>query len=79
VLSIKQDQDIEICKIRDRLEKDEDKLYELRDDLVYRKINKNKLLLYMSEVMENNVICTYCDDIGHVGASKVIANIIKIY
>ena len=70
MLPIKQDQDIEICKIHDRLEKDEDKLYELRDDLVYRKINKNKLLLYMSEVMEN-IICTYCDDIGHVGASKV--------
>jgi len=71
-LSIRQDQDQTICKIRDQLEKREDKLYELRDGLVYRKINKHRLL-------ENNVIRTCHDDLGHVGAKKVISNIMKVY
>jgi len=53
------------------LEKGEDKLYELRDDLVYRKINKNKLLFYVPEVMETTCVG---DNIGHAGASKVIVN-----
>lgn len=79
MLSIKQDQDAEICKIRDRLEKSEDKLFELRDGLVYRKVNKNNLLFYVPEVMESNVIRTCHDDLGHVGTSKVIASITKIY
>lgn len=79
VLSLKQEQDQEICKIRDKLEKNEDKLYELRDGLVYRKINKHKLLFYVPETMENNVIRTCHDDLGHVGVKKVIANITKVY
>ena len=54
VLSIKQDQDREICKIRDKLEKSEDKTYKLRDGLVYRKINKWKLSFYVPQAMENN-------------------------
>jgi len=33
----------------------------------------------MCEIMQNNVICTCHDNIGHVGANKVIANITKIY
>ena len=33
----------------------------------------------MCEIIQNNVICTCHDDIGHVGANKVIANITKIY
>jgi len=78
-LSIKQDQDQRICKIRDQLEKREDKLYELRDGLVYRKINKHRLLFYVPESMENNVIRTCHDDLGHVGAKKVISNIMKVY
>lgn len=79
VLSIKQDQDPEICKIRDKLEETEDKMYELRDGHVYRKINKRKLLFYVPHTMENNVIRTCHDDLGHVGISKVIANINKVY
>lgn len=79
VLSLKQNQDQEICKIRDKLERSEDKLYELRDGLVYRKINKHRLLFYVPEVMENNVIRTCHDDLGHVGIKKVITNIMQVY
>jgi len=81
VLSIKQEDQEEICKIRNRLEKGEDKLYELRNGFVpyIAKINKNKLLFYVPEIMKNNVICTYHDDIRHVEASKVITHITKIY
>lgn len=43
-LSIQQDRDSEIVKIRDRLETSEDKFYELRDSLVYRKDKNDKLL-----------------------------------
>lgn len=78
-LSIKQDQDPEICEIRDKLEKGEDKMYELRDGLVYWKYNKRKLLFYVPRTMENNVIRTCHDDFGHVGLRKVIENINKIY
>jgi len=76
-LSIKQDQDPEICKIRDKLEKSKCKLYELRNGLVYRKVNKRKLLFYVPLTMEN-VIRTGHDDLGHVGLNKVVANITKI-
>jgi len=78
-LSIKQDQDEKIQKIRDKLEENEDKLYALRDGLVYRKINKRNLLFYVPEQMENNVIRICHDDLGHVGTRKVISNITKTY
>jgi len=62
------------------LENGEIKLYELRDDLIYQKINKNKLLFYVgSNGKQRYDIRTCHDDIGHIEASKVIANIIKIY
>lgn len=79
VLSLKQDQDQVICKIREKLEKGEDKLYELRNGLVYRKVNKQKILFYVPETMENNIIRTCHDDLGHVGIKKVIMNILKVY
>jgi len=42
-LSIRQNQNQIICKIRDRLQKSENKSYELRNGFVYWKINKNNL------------------------------------
>ena len=78
-LSICQDRDEEICTIRDDLEKAELKLYELRDGLVYRKSKHKRLLLYVPETMENNIIRTCHDDLGHVGVDKVVYNISKIY
>jgi len=46
-LSICQDQDEEILKIRNKLEKNDVKYYELRDGLVYRKHKNKKLLFYV--------------------------------
>lgn len=78
-LAICQNRDVEINKIRDTLEHAESKLFELRDGLVYWK-NKNKeLLFYVPQSMENNVIRTCHDELGHVGYDKVVNNLLKIY
>lgn len=33
----------------------------------------------VAECLENNIICTCHDDIGHVGIGKVIENILRMY
>jgi len=78
-LSIQQDRDAEIVKIRDRLETSEDKFFKLRDGLVYRKDKNKKFLFYVPLSMEGNVIRTCHDDVGHVGVDKVVGNIGKVY
>lgn len=78
-LSIQQDRDVNIVNIRTKLENSEDKFFELRNGLVYHKDKTKKLLFYIPSSMENNVIRTCHDDIGHVGLDKVINNICKIY
>ncbi|XP_011859227.1 PREDICTED: uncharacterized protein LOC105556736 [Vollenhovia emeryi] len=78
-LSICQDRDEKIVKIRDELEKGDVQFYELRDGLVYRKDKHKKLLFYVPGVMESNVIRTCHDDIGHVGVDKTVNNIQKVY
>jgi len=78
-LSICQDRDDEIIKIRDELEKRDVKHYELRDGLVYRRDRNIKLLFYVPRSMEKNVIRTCHDDLGHVGIDKVVNNITKVY
>lgn len=55
------------------------KFYELRDGLVYRKDKTKKLLFYVPESMENNVIRTGHDDLGHLGVEKVFGNLTKVY
>jgi len=77
-LSICQDRDDEIIKIRDELEKRDVKHYELRDGLVYRRDRNIKLLFYVPRSMEKNVIRTCHDDLGHVGIDKVVNNITKV-
>jgi len=78
-LSICQDRDPEILKIREELKKGEVRYYELRDGLVYRKDNNKKLLFFVPRSMETNVIRTCHDDIGHVGVDKTVSNISKVY
>lgn len=78
VLSIKQDQDKEIGRIREELEQRESKLFELRNGLVYRKRDKN-LLFYVPRSMEQSIIRTYHDDIGHVGINKTSELILRTY
>lgn len=72
ILSIKQDQDSAIKKLREQLEITESKFFELRDRLVYRKAKSGKLLFYVPECLENNIIRACHDDIGHVGIGKVV-------
>ena len=78
-LSVRHNQDTEITKIRERVEKSEDKFFELRDGLVYRKTNDNNLLFYVLEPMVDNVIRTCHDDLGQIGLEKVVHNSTKIY
>nr|XP_012225735.1 PREDICTED: uncharacterized protein LOC105674166 [Linepithema humile] len=66
-LSICQDRDAEILKIRERLEEGEVKHYELRDGLVYRKDNDKKLLFFVywfprlrEKVKEHIANCLRC-------------------
>lgn len=77
-LSIMQDRDREIGKIREELERSESKLFELRNGLVYRK-NKNKIQFYVPRSMEQNVIRTYHDEVGHVGENKTSELIARTY
>ena len=79
ILSVKQDKDKEIIEIRDRLENEEDRYFELRDGLVYRKTKDRRLLFYVPKCLEDNVIRTCHDDIGHVGIDKVVDNINRVY
>ncbi|XP_076392691.1 uncharacterized protein LOC143265294 [Megachile rotundata] len=69
-LSLCQDKDPEIGKIRELLEKSEMKHFELRDGLVYRKNKMKKLLFYVPRLMEDKVIRSCHDDLGHVGQDK---------
>lgn len=78
-LSVCQDCDENILKIRNELEKDDVKHYELRDGFVYRKDKNKKLLFCVPRSMESNVIRTCHDDLGHVGIDEVVDCITKIY
>ena len=78
-LALCQNRDEEIEKIRDELEKRDLPFYELRNGLVYRKDRSKKLLFYVPRLMETNVIRVYHDDLGHLGADKVINNLGKLY
>lgn len=79
ILSVKQSQDNTIRELRNQLEISENKFYELRDGLVYRKVGNNKLLFYVPACLESNVIRTCHDDLGHLGVDKVVENITRIY
>jgi len=77
-LTICQGQDTKIVDIRDKLEKSEDRYFELRNGLVYRKRN-DKLLFYVPEIMERNVIFKYHDEMGHLGVEKTSQAITQNY
>lgn len=68
-LGIKQGQDLKISEIKNSLETNQSKLFELNNGLVYRKHN-DSLLFYVPLSMESNVIRSCHDDLGHVGTDK---------
>lgn len=78
ILAIKQGIDENIVNIRNSLQSRSDKNFELREGLVYRK-EKGRLLFYVPQSMENNVIRSCHDDMAHVGVQKVIENVRRIY
>lgn len=77
-LSIKQSTDPEIVGIRIKLENSDIPFYELRNGLVYRTVGK-KILFYVPNELIDNVIRICHDNMGHVGADKVVELIQNSY
>ena len=77
-LTVSQSRDPEIVKIRERLEKSEDKLYEMRNGVIFRKKN-DELRFYVPAHMENNVLYKYHDEMGHLGVEKTTDAINSTY
>lgn len=77
-VTVCQGQDPDILEIREKLERAEDKLYELRNGLVYRKYD-NRLIFYVPQQMERNVLYKYHDELGHLGTEKTSQAILEHY
>lgn len=77
-LAVSQSQDPNIKDIRTKLENSEDKWYEMRNGVVYRK-KKDKLLFVVPSSMESRILYKYHDELGHVGVEKVCEVISKNY
>lgn len=77
-LAFHQMKDPKIKHIRDKLRKCESKFFELNDGLVYRKVN-NRILFYVPDLMQSNVISKNHDDVGHAGIDKVVNRILRVY
>jgi len=61
--------DLKIREIRERLEKSEDRYYEMRNGLVYRKWGQN-ILFYVPHDMEYEVLHRYHNELGHFATEK---------
>lgn len=77
-LLLAQNRDIMIRKLKEKLEKAEDKFYEMRNSLVYRK-RANEIFFYVPEAMEKHIIRKYHDELGHLGIEKTSDIILKNY
>ncbi|XP_039490057.1 uncharacterized protein LOC120450884 isoform X1 [Drosophila santomea] len=78
-LVICQGKDTKLKEIRQLLENTENKLYEMRNGIVYKKTNENRLLFYVPIEMEEQVLYKYHNELGHVGRDKMIEAIMKNY
>lgn len=78
-LAILQSQDPALDDLRIELEKKESKLYEMRDGLIYKKINKKKIRFYVPESMQLQVVRNSHDNLGHIGIEKTIEVISRNY
>lgn len=67
-LALKQNTDQNIMKLKYELETKEHPLYELQNNLVYRKVD-NGVVFYVLETMEFNILHTY-NEMGHFGIGK---------
>ncbi|CAI6370521.1 unnamed protein product [Macrosiphum euphorbiae] len=77
-LSIKQIEDKDINKLKERLKKCEDKYFEMRNGLVYRKY-KSELLFYVPSSMEDNVIRSVHEEYGHLGVEKTSEVVLRTF
>lgn len=77
-LALRQDNDDTIKDIRVRLETSEDKYYEMRNGLVYRKL-EDRILFYVPCCMEQSILHAYHNEMGHVGPEKTMQNILATY
>lgn len=77
-LVLAQLQDEQIVGIRDKLEKSEDKFFEMRNGVVYRKAGEN-LLFYVPSSMERSITFKYHDELGHIGTEKTCDTVSKNY
>lgn len=77
-LSILQGVDKVIQELKIKLQKQNDKFFELSNGLVYRK-QKNKLLFYVPESMENSIIRSSHEAIGHQAVNKTIEYLLRTY
>jgi len=77
-LSICQNKDQTICKIKEQLLEKESKFYEMHNGLIYRK-TKTGILFYVPQSMEANILRIYHDNMGHRGCEKVIEAIMRTY
>lgn len=77
-LIISQNLDKAIVDLRENLQVKEDKLYEMRNGIVYRKRNGG-ILFYVPTKMENSVILKYHDEMGHFGHEKTVEATLQYY
>lgn len=77
-LAISQSQDPEIKNLQSKLESAEDKWFEMRNGIIYRK-REGKLLFVVPSSMESHILYKYHDELGHTGVDKVCEMISKNY
>ncbi|CAK9796292.1 Pro-Pol polyprotein [Anthophora quadrimaculata] len=77
-LALLRNRDSDISKLREKLEKQEDGFFEMRNGLVYRKQGGN-LLFYVPRSMEKNVMYRYHDEMGHLDIEKTTNTIEQHY
>lgn len=78
-LAVEQGRDPILAKLRTELEGKVSNSFEMQEGLVYKKIESDKLLFYVPDSMEDNVIRSCHDEMGHFGVEKVTALIRKQY
>jgi hypothetical protein len=78
-LLICQSKDLKIQKIKEDLEKNQHKFFEMRNGVVYRKTNDDRLLFFVPEDMENHVLHKYHNELAHIGRDKMIDAISRSY
>lgn len=77
-LAVCQNLDSKIRELSEQLQKEQDKLFEMRNGLVYRKRGE-EILFYVPEKMENQILRKYHDELGHFGPEKTIEAILCNY